>query len=89
MNLHTLIEFRHEIYSSFRQAKDALFNLVDALASKDRAQSLPELSLSPYFALIVYNSRQRARRVLRLRPGSGARLDAPGVGVTDPSIDLD
>jgi hypothetical protein len=49
MNLNTLIEFRHEVYQSFKQAKDALFNLVDALVSEDRAQSLPELSLSPYF----------------------------------------
>jgi hypothetical protein len=49
MNLNTLIEFRHGIYHSFKQAKDALFNLADALASEDRAQSLPELSLSPSF----------------------------------------
>jgi hypothetical protein len=32
-----------------KQAQDALFNLVDALASEDRARSLPELSLSPFF----------------------------------------
>ncbi|MBA2678548.1 MAG: hypothetical protein H0U76_09180 [Ktedonobacteraceae bacterium] len=49
MNLNTLISFRHEVYQSFKQTKDALFNLVDALVSEDRAQSLPELSLSPYF----------------------------------------
>lgn len=49
MNLNTLIEFRHGVYQSFKRAKDALFNLVDALASEDRAQSLPELSLSPSF----------------------------------------
>lgn len=33
MNLNTLIEFRHGVYQSFKQAKDALFNLGDALAS--------------------------------------------------------
>src|SRR5579885_156606 len=49
MNLNTLIQFRHEVYQSFERAKDALFNLVDALVSEDRAQSLPELSLSPSF----------------------------------------
>jgi hypothetical protein len=49
MNLNTVISFRHGVYQSFQQAKDALFNLGDALASEDRAQSLPELSLSPYF----------------------------------------
>ncbi|HEU5378357.1 MAG TPA: transposase [Ktedonobacteraceae bacterium] len=49
MHLHTWKAFRHEVYQSFKQAKDALFNLVDALASEDRAQSLPELSLSPFF----------------------------------------
>lgn len=49
MNLNTLKAFRHGVYQSFPRAKDALFNLVDALASEDRAQSLPELSLSPAF----------------------------------------
>lgn len=49
MHLNTLKEFRHEVYQSFRRAHDALFNLVDALASEDRARSLPELSLSPFF----------------------------------------
>lgn len=49
MNLNTLIEFRHGVYQSFKQARDALFNLADALASEDRARSLPELSLSPSF----------------------------------------
>jgi DDE superfamily endonuclease len=49
MNLNTVKTFRHEVYQSFKQAKDALFNLLDALASEDRAQSLPELSLSPHF----------------------------------------
>lgn len=49
MHLNTLIQFRHEVYQSFEQAKDALFNLVNALVSEDCAQSLPELSLSPAF----------------------------------------
>jgi DDE superfamily endonuclease len=49
MNLNTLKEFRQGVYGSFRQANDALFNLVDALLSEDRARSLPELSLSPHF----------------------------------------
>ena len=31
MNLNTLKEFRHGMYDSFGKAKDALFNLVDAL----------------------------------------------------------
>lgn len=49
MNLNTVKTFRHDVYQSFKQAKDALFNLLDALASEDRAKSLPELSLSPHF----------------------------------------
>jgi hypothetical protein len=49
MNLNTLKVFRHEVYQSFEKASDALFNLADALASEDHAQSLPELSLSPFF----------------------------------------
>ncbi|MBF6607061.1 MAG: transposase [Chloroflexi bacterium] len=49
MNLNTLKEFRQGIYGSFRKANDALFNLVDALLTEDRARSFPELSLSPHF----------------------------------------
>ena len=32
MNRNTLNDFRHEIYRCFGKAKDALFNLADALA---------------------------------------------------------
>lgn len=49
MNLNTLNEFRHEMYDCFGNAKDALFNLVDALSSEGGANSLPELSFSPFF----------------------------------------
>jgi hypothetical protein len=44
-----LNDFRHEIYGCFGKARDALFNLVDALASEAGARSFPELSLSPFF----------------------------------------
>jgi len=49
MNLNTLNEFRHASYTCFKQARDALFNLVDALSSETTARSFPELSLSPFF----------------------------------------
>lgn len=49
MNLNTLNEFRHGMYGCFGNAKDALFNLVDALSSEAGARSFPELSLSPFF----------------------------------------
>lgn len=49
MNLNTLNEFRHGMDTCFGNAKDALFNLVDALASEAAAKSLPELSFSPFF----------------------------------------
>ena len=49
MNLSTLNDFRHEMYGCFGHGKDALFNLVDALASEAGARSFPELSLSPFF----------------------------------------
>src|SRR5436309_7182324 len=49
MNLNTLKEFRHEMYHCFGNAKDALFNLVDALCSEAGASSFPELSFSPFF----------------------------------------
>src|SRR5437667_12064625 len=48
MNLNTLKEFRHEMYHCFGNAKDALFNLVDALCSEAGASSFPELSFSPF-----------------------------------------
>src|SRR5579884_1034416 len=49
MNLNTLNEFRHAMYHSFGKAKDALFNLLDALSSEVGASSFPELSFSPFF----------------------------------------
>jgi len=49
MHLNTLKEFRHGVHDSFRKAKDAMFNLVDALLTEDRARSFPELSLSPFY----------------------------------------
>src|SRR5579859_4869540 len=49
MNLNTLKDFRHGMYACFGKAKDALFNLVDALASEAGASSFPELSFSPFF----------------------------------------
>src|SRR5260370_10862949 len=49
MNLNTLQAFRHGMYSCFGNAKDALCNLVDALASEAAARSFPELSFSPFF----------------------------------------
>ena len=49
MNLNTLQAFRHGMYSCFGNAKDALCNLVDALASEAAASSFPELSFSPFF----------------------------------------
>ena len=49
MNRNTLNDFRHKIYRCFGNAKDALFNLVDALSSEAAACSFPELSFSPFF----------------------------------------
>lgn len=37
------------MYGCFGNAKDALFNLADALSSEAGARSFPELSLSPFF----------------------------------------
>ncbi|GHO63235.1 hypothetical protein KSC_021270 [Ktedonobacter sp. SOSP1-52] len=49
MNRNTLNDFRHKIYRCFGKARDALFNLVDALSSEAAAHSFPELSFSPFF----------------------------------------
>jgi hypothetical protein len=48
MNRNTLNDFRHKIYRCFGKARDALFNLVDALGSCAAAHSFPELSFSPF-----------------------------------------
>jgi DDE superfamily endonuclease len=50
MNVNTLNEFRHAMYSCLERAGDALFNTVDALSSETAAHSFPELSQSPFFA---------------------------------------
>src|SRR5260370_41976726 len=49
MSSNTLNDFRHGMYGCFGNGKDALFNLVDALASEAGARSFPELSFSPFF----------------------------------------
>jgi hypothetical protein len=49
MNDNTVKAFRQQVYACFVKGQDSLLNLVDALASEDRAQSLPELSLSVHF----------------------------------------
>src|SRR5947209_12400426 len=49
MNLNTLQAFRHGMYHYFGNAKDALFNLVDALSSEAGESLFPELSFSPFF----------------------------------------
>jgi hypothetical protein len=49
MNLSTVNEFRHGVYGCLGNAKDALFNTIDALSSEAGARSFPELSLSPFF----------------------------------------
>jgi hypothetical protein len=49
MNLNTLKEFRQEFYRCMPKARDALFNLSDALLTFPQAHSFAELSLSPSF----------------------------------------
>src|SRR6266705_1399648 len=49
MNCNRLKHIRQQVYASFDRGADALFNLADALLSESQAQSLPELSLSPFF----------------------------------------
>ena len=48
-NCQTLTNFRAQIYDAFTRAADSLMNTVDALLTENQAQSLPELSLSPFF----------------------------------------
>lgn len=49
MNFNRLKHIRQQVYASFDRGADALFNLADALLCESQAQSLPELSLSPFF----------------------------------------
>ncbi len=49
MNGNRLKQIRQQLYESLERGADALFNLGDALLSESQAQSLPELSLSPFF----------------------------------------
>jgi DDE superfamily endonuclease len=48
-NFTKLKQIRQQVYESFERGADALFNLADALLCESQAQSLPELSLSPFF----------------------------------------
>ncbi len=49
MNFTRLKHIRQQLYASLERGADALFNWADALLSETQAQSLPELSLSPFF----------------------------------------
>src|SRR2546421_4696366 len=49
MDISTLQQVRHDIYLCFWRAKDALFDMIDALITETQAQSFPELSHSPLF----------------------------------------
>ena len=49
MNLNTLQAFRHGLYECLERGANGLFNLADALLSQPQAQSLAQLSLSPFF----------------------------------------
>ena len=67
MNLNILQNFRHEIYSCFERAADALFNTADAHLPETDAHSFPELSLSPCFERLTMdeiNERYRALKQL-------------------------
>lgn len=48
-NCQALTNFRAQIYDAFTKAADSLMNTADALLTENQAQSLPELSLSPFF----------------------------------------
>jgi hypothetical protein len=48
-DFQTLTDFRQQIYNCLPKAADALMNTMDALLTENQAQSLPELSLSPFF----------------------------------------
>jgi hypothetical protein len=49
MNLNTVQAFRHGLYECLQRGADGLFNTADALLSQPQAQSLAQLSLSPFF----------------------------------------
>ena len=49
MNFNKLKQIRQQLYESLERGADALFNLADALLCESQTQSLPELSLSPFF----------------------------------------
>lgn len=49
MDFNRLKHVRQHLYASFERGGDALFNVADALLCESQAQSLPELSLSPWF----------------------------------------
>ncbi len=49
MDCNTLAAFRRDLYACFLRAGDALMNTADALLTETNAQSLVQLSLSPYF----------------------------------------
>ena len=48
--LNKLIEFRQQVYDNgLEQARDAQFELIDAILTSDQVRSFAELSLSPLY----------------------------------------
>jgi hypothetical protein len=47
--INSFVQFRGQVYASFRQRRDSLMDLLDALSANQRADSVAELSLNSLF----------------------------------------
>jgi hypothetical protein len=47
--INSFVQFRDQVYASFRQRRDSLMDLLDALSANQRADSVAELSLNSLF----------------------------------------
>jgi hypothetical protein len=77
LNFTILKQIRQQVYDSFEQGADALFNLCDALLTETQARSLPELSQSPLFERCwpsVYQALQQGR--IKVEPLQRLWIDA-------------
>jgi len=69
MQLNKLIEFRQQIYDhALTKARDAQFELIDAVLSNRRIASFPELTLAAVHSQPVVTSDLAAIRLLKLQP---------------------
>ena len=93
MNYKQIQEFRASVYDLLNFAKDATFELMDAVLTTRNAYSLAEFSLSPFFRRkwssiyeALQDSRPNRNKLMRLYIKQMATRERPVLGVDHTAL---